>query len=82
MNSSYTDTKWTDIKAMRHLHGLSDLQETLKGNFLHPTVNPNQRNLYMEKSCKICEDPPHKEISSLPRKQRMVLHYYKNPKPS
>ena len=74
MNSSYTDK--------RYIRGLSGPQETLKENFLHPTVNPNQRNLYIEKSRKICEDPPHKERSSLSRKQRLVLHYYKNPKPS
>ena len=77
-----TDTKWTDIKVTQHLRGLSGFQGTLNGNFLHHTVNLNQRNLYMEKSRKICDDPSHKERSSSPRKQRLVLHYYKNPMPS
>ena len=78
------DIKETSSKSTWHLCGLSGLQETSKGNFLHPTINPNQRNLYIERiprdTC-IYEDLPHKETSSSQRKQMSVLHYYKNPKP-
>ena len=68
-------------RATWHLCGLSGLQETSNGNVLRPMINPNQRNLYMEKSRKIREDPPHKERSSSPRKQRSVLHFYKYQNP-
>ena len=60
----------TDRKATWHLHGLSGLQETLNRNVLPPTINLNQRNLYMgrisQNTC-IYEDLPHKETSSLLR---------------
>ena len=72
-------------KSTWHQRGLSGLQETSKGNVLRPTINLNQRNLYIERIPRdtyIYEDLPHKKTSSSPRKQRSVLHYYKNPKPS
>ena len=67
MDSSYTDTRGTDIKATRHLHGLSGLQGTLNGNVLHFTINPSQWNPYMERilqNTDIYEDLSHKETSS------------------
>ena len=64
------DTKETGSKARWHLHGLNGLQETSNGNVLRPTINPNQRNLYMgripQNAC-IYEDLPHKKTHSLPR---------------
>ena len=71
-------------KSTWHQRGLSGLQETSKGNVLRPTINLNQWNLYIERIPRdtyIYEDLPHKETSSSPRKQRSILHYYKNPKP-
>ena len=57
-------------KAMWYLRGLSGLQETLKRNILHPTINPNQQSFYMERipqnTCTY-EDLPHKETSFSPR---------------
>ena len=50
MDSNQTDAKETGSRTMWHLHGLSGLQETSKGNVLPLTVNPNQRNLYMGRS--------------------------------
>ena len=41
------DVEETGNGATWHLRGLSGLQETSNGNILRPTVNPNQRNLYM-----------------------------------
>ena len=46
-DSRYTDTRWTDIKAMCHPHGLSELQGILNGNILHPMIDPSQWNPYM-----------------------------------
>ena len=69
-DSSYTDTRGTDIKATWHLCGLSGLQGTLNGNVLHPTINPSQWNPYMGRipqNTYIYEDLPHKETSSQSR---------------
>ena len=35
----FTDTRWTDPKAMWHPHDLSGLQGILNGNNLHLTIN-------------------------------------------
>ena len=36
-------------KVMWHPHDLSSPQETSKGNILRLTINPNQRNCYIER---------------------------------
>ena len=65
--------------------GLSGLQETSNGNFLSPTINPNQQSLYMERipqnTC-IYENLPHKEMPSSPRNKSQFHTTIKNPKPS
>lgn len=69
---SYTDTRWTDIKATWHLHGLSGLQEILNGNILLPTINLGQWNFYMGRipqNTYIYKDLPHKATSSYPRNE-------------
>ena len=85
MDSNWTSARWTDIKATWCLHGLGGPQEALDGNILHPMVNPSQQNLYMriisQNMC-IYEDLPPQGNIFFAKKQKSILHYYKNSKPS
>ena len=56
-----------------HPHGLSSPQETLKGNVLLLTINPNQQNRYMERipqNMYLYEDLPFKEKFLFPKKEK------------
>lgn len=84
-DSSYTDTRWTKIKAKWYPRGLSGLQGILIGNILYLTIDPNQWNPYMGRipqNTYIYLDLPHKETSSYPRNRSQFYTTIKNPKPS
>ena len=84
-NKKVDEYKVDGSKVTWHPHGLSSPQETSNVNVLGLTINPNQQNLFMERipqNTYIYEDFPYKEKFLLTKKPKLVLHYYKNPKPS